>query len=380
MRLLMNRALFYIYSVSGGAGKNFLLIANHLADSGWKVDVYCSTGKEHMLNRLNKSIELRLLKFKPCVKPLGAIMTVVCLIKALISTRYDCAFSTGYSNTALLILAALFSRFKGRLILRGALSLKAYKIIRPLKFFFVFNIYKLCRWCSDVCLINLNMDMHEEAVRYNFGGKNVTKFVVGNPVNVQEILRKSKERSNFNLISKNNKIKLFSVGRLVKEKNFFRVCEVVESLSTIYDCILILFGEGPLHWDLKQYINERGLEKRIILAGYQENPYTIISNCDIMLSTSTAEGMPNAILESIALGKPIVALDCETGPREILERYNAGLLVKKDTVSAYIEALHKLISKKKAVNKVMIEKLSNDLSIESIGFAYLNIFNGTIAY
>lgn len=52
--------------------------------------------------------------------------------------------------------------------------------------------------------------------------------------------------------------------------------------------------------------------------GFKSNPYKYIANCDLLVLSSLYEGLPNVIIESIAIGTPVVATDCLSGPREIL--------------------------------------------------------------
>jgi glycosyltransferase involved in cell wall biosynthesis len=56
------------------------------------------------------------------------------------------------------------------------------------------------------------------------------------------------------------------------------------------------------------------------------------------------EGLPTAMIESLILGKLIVATDCPTGPREILDDGKAGLLVPVGDAQAMAEAIHRLLS------------------------------------
>jgi N-acetylgalactosamine-N,N'-diacetylbacillosaminyl-diphospho-undecaprenol 4-alpha-N-acetylgalactosaminyltransferase len=57
---------------------------------------------------------------------------------------------------------------------------------------------------------------------------------------------------------------------------------------------------------------------RVILPGHMQNPYPIIRAARLFVSSSNLEGFPNALIEAMALGCPVVATDCDTGPMEIL--------------------------------------------------------------
>ncbi len=153
----------------------------------------------------------------------------------------------------------------------------------------------------------------------------------------------------------------------------------MKKLSERIDCGMVILGNGPLKESLESCIANLGLQSRVQLLGFNENPYKIINNCDMLLSTSTAEGQPNAILEAVALSKPVVALDCPTGPKEILATYKAGELVEVDSVPLYISAINKVVSNGLKVDDASVEALKSDFASEKIVKAYLEIFEGVVS-
>jgi glycosyltransferase involved in cell wall biosynthesis len=65
-------------------------------------------------------------------------------------------------------------------------------------------------------------------------------------------------------------------------------------------------------------IAELGLADRVHLLGYASNPFAIVGRADFYISASLNEGFPNAMVEAMVLGRPVVATDCFSGPAEIL--------------------------------------------------------------
>jgi N-acetylgalactosamine-N,N'-diacetylbacillosaminyl-diphospho-undecaprenol 4-alpha-N-acetylgalactosaminyltransferase len=109
---------------------------------------------------------------------------------------------------------------------------------------------------------------------------------------------------------------IIAIGRLHLVKNFELLINAYAQ-SNINIPLLIL-GEGPLRKKLQKQIDSLNCTNKIFLKGYQVNPYPYIKNAAYMVSTSNAEGFPNAIAEALCLGTPIVATNCESGPAEIL--------------------------------------------------------------
>lgn len=69
---------------------------------------------------------------------------------------------------------------------------------------------------------------------------------------------------------------------------------------------------------LIQMIKDRHLEDKVIILGFQQNPYKYIKNASLLVLSSDREGLPTVVIESLILGTPVVSTDCPTGPSEIL--------------------------------------------------------------
>ena len=109
---------------------------------------------------------------------------------------------------------------------------------------------------------------------------------------------------------------IIGTGRLVKNKNFSLLLEALAQ-STLTDDLLIL-GQGDQLTALKAQAAALGIADRVHFAGFRENPYPYLKHARFFVSTSNAEGFPNAIVEAMCLGKAVVATNCESGPAEIL--------------------------------------------------------------
>ena len=87
---------------------------------------------------------------------------------------------------------------------------------------------------------------------------------------------------------------------------------------------LIVLGAGD--WSAyKDMVKEMGIEDKVCFAGLRKNPFPYVAKSDIYVCSSNHEGFPNAVLEAMALKKPVISADCKTGPREILlneDEYN----------------------------------------------------------
>lgn len=104
---------------------------------------------------------------------------------------------------------------------------------------------------------------------------------------------------------------------------------------------LVLVGDGASRPQLEALAQSLGIAVRVTFAGFQSNPYAWIRRARLMAFSSKMEGLPNVLLEGLAVGQVVVSTDCPTGPREILDDGRAGLLVPVGDVDGLAEAMRR---------------------------------------
>jgi glycosyltransferase involved in cell wall biosynthesis len=173
--------------------------------------------------------------------------------------------------------------------------------------------------------------------------------VIHNPIDPAQISRRASERPAVQLPERY----ILGIGRLTPNKNFpLLVSAYLE--SGISDKLVIM-GDGEERAALEELISKLGLGERVLLTGYVANPYPILKAARVFVSSSNAEGFPNALVEAMALGCPVVATDCDAGPMEILTQRTTprcsemtlgayGILVPPNSVACLAAAIRKACS------------------------------------
>jgi glycosyltransferase involved in cell wall biosynthesis len=118
---------------------------------------------------------------------------------------------------------------------------------------------------------------------------------------------------------------------------------LIEAISLIYPQFpyiqLTIYGEGPLQRELQGLIEQKKLSENIILYGRTNDMMSELKKNDLFVMSSNYEGMPNALLEAMALGMPCISTDCRTGPSEMIDNYNSGILVSVNDAKEMAEAI-----------------------------------------
>jgi glycosyltransferase involved in cell wall biosynthesis len=139
--------------------------------------------------------------------------------------------------------------------------------------------------------------------------------------------------------------RLLAAGRLCPQKQFDVLIEsFAASAGQFHDWDLWIWGEGPDRASLEAAVAERGLQDRVKLPGRTNALWMEMQEADAFALSSRFEGLPMAMMEAMALGLPVVAFDCPSGPRELLRDGRDGLLVPFGDASAFAAALRSLMS------------------------------------
>lgn len=131
-----------------------------------------------------------------------------------------------------------------------------------------------------------------------------------------------------------NRRYVIHVGRFNSQKRHDLLLNAWSLVDT--DHLLLLLTEpNP---KLQAMIDSRGLAQRVLIAGFQPNPYPWIAGADLLVLCSDHEGLPGVLIEALACGTPTVSTDCPSGPREILAAF-PECLVPCDDIAALAKAI-----------------------------------------
>ena len=132
---------------------------------------------------------------------------------------------------------------------------------------------------------------------------------------------------------------LLHVGRMHPQKRHDLLLDAFQALD--FDGKLVLLTKPSM--TLTSMIHARGLEERVLLPGFQQEPYPWIANARLLVLSSDWEGLSNVLIEALALGTPVVSTDCPSGPAEILRGELSDFLVPTGDATALADAMHRAL-------------------------------------
>ncbi len=132
-------------------------------------------------------------------------------------------------------------------------------------------------------------------------------------------------------------------ARFVPEKNHEMFLSAFRQvLEREPRAVAVLAGDGPRRKEIEDLAGDLIAAGRLLSLGFRDDVSDLMQAADICVSASLTEGLPLAVVEALALGRPVVATDAG-GTREIVKHRGTGLLVPPGDARALAEAIVQLI-------------------------------------
>lgn len=347
----MKKITFLISSLAGGGAEGVCVnIANGLAEKDFQVDlVVLHLNNAAYLDRVNDKVNLVELGVN------NARYAALPLLKYMRNEKPEKFFVFNYELAVMLVILRSFFFNKTKVIARNinTFSKNTTKpqgiwqrcIVSPL----INHFYGKCDHIINQC-----QAMREDLVSV-FPHLADKTSVIYNPVakHVEDYARAH------DLTQVVKQDYLLCVGRLEKQKAFHYAIEAFASIANDFPNLrLKIVGQGSLEQSLKLCAHDFFVADRVDFEGFQSVMIPYYLHAKATLLTSLYEGFPNVLVESITLGTPVVAFDCPSGPREIIEEGVNGYLVRYKDIDDF----------KGKIDNVLLDAQNSELITESSRF------------
>ncbi len=165
---------------------------------------------------------------------------------------------------------------------------------------------------------------------------------------------------------------ILGVGELCYRKDFATVIRAFAEVRKQRECRLVILGKGNKHDELLAIAAELDVADNVDLVGFQPNPYAFMQHAALFAFASLWEGLGFVVIESLAVGTPVVSTDCPSGPREILQDGKYGSLVDLGDDRAMAREIIKTLDN--PLPKQVLQEAALPYEIEASTTAYLASF------
>jgi glycosyltransferase involved in cell wall biosynthesis len=205
---------------------------------------------------------------------------------------------------------------------------------------------------------------------------------IGNPVSLADIDAARAAQAAVGRRRVRGNPSLVAVGRLAPQKGFDLLLPAfARLLATHPDAVLTIFGEGPELPALEALVRELGIGGSVQLAGQSDRILAEVAAADLFVSSSRYEGFSNAILEAMALGRPVVVTDCVGATKDMVEDEKTGILVPPGSAAALEAGLRRALEiDRRAIGEAARRHVGTAFSRDGIAAAYAALFRSVLVH
>ncbi len=255
----------------------------------------------------------------------------------LVQRQIDCVLTTNFLTSLVAYKASL--RHKVKVIARLASHLSNTLMQNPAhREFRMFWAPRLRELNPIVCISQGIAD----DLTTKWGIPHNHLHVIYNPLDVRKIQDLSQEPVTHPWFAAQVPIFLF-VGRLVKFKGVDILLNALKIANSEKPARLLVVGEGEEKGALQELAKALHVEDKVDFIGATPNPFSYMSKVTALVLPSLVEGLANVILEALTCGCPVISTDCLSGPAEILQGGQYGVLVPPADEEALAAAMLKLL-------------------------------------
>lgn len=179
----------------------------------------------------------------------------------------------------------------------------------------------------------------EDAQNYFFKSTRKASVTILNPVNEKF----------YNCNWKQGGKDIVLIGRLQEQKNPLLALDAFLMIADRYpDYNMVFYGDEELAFEIDNKAKKAGLSDRVKIAGKTQCVEAVLEHAALYVLSSNYEGMPNALMEAMTVGVPVISTDCPCGgPRMLIRKVEQGILIPCGDVNSLAEAMTKILSDKK---------------------------------
>jgi N-acetylgalactosamine-N,N'-diacetylbacillosaminyl-diphospho-undecaprenol 4-alpha-N-acetylgalactosaminyltransferase len=357
---LKKGALYIIFSLgNGGTQRNIVNTLNNIELKNKKkiLFLYNAIKTSDLENQIDESVKIYRVTSKSMFKHFIRLKVLVSIIK---NENIFSIFSFALNGSYLALFSKLFFPFRKlpiiyRLVsVDSALTSSRFLIISKLKNFIF--IHFLCRFVNTIIC--------QSDFMYNSLTTQSRKFLSKKSIVIKNLIDFPRINNSLNESFKVDYEYFTFIGRLSPEKNVLQIVEAFNIIKEKSTCKLLIIGDGSEYEKIRSYVKLSNLEERVLLLGFQSNPYKYLKNSLGLILFSKYEGFPNVLLESMYCKTPVITSNFE-GAEEIVNHNETGYIVERNDIASLAMHMNQISDKSKNIQLInnaykFVLKLNND--------------------
>lgn len=355
------RLLFVLPALAGGGAERVACnLMNQLVDRDYTIGLFLYSNKGDYWNLLSPSIKVYVSQRNDRINKLRALINLI-----RVAEHYDIIIGAmELMPTYLSIIAAKLNKKKSI----GWVHININALLNGKKSYisFLHRHFLVPFFYAHADRVIAVSRASKDALKPYLTTGSIGKLcAIYNPIDFNMI----KEKAAIPIIEEFQHPLLIAVGRLEHQKNYPLLFDAFDLLKHKYPSAeLLVLGQGSLEKILKEIAAKKVSGKDIHFKGFVKNPYAYMRQSDMLVLSSRFEGLPTVLIEALAVGTPVVAVDCPDGAAEILDNGQYGVLVENNDCQKLCEGMVSVIE-----NKDLVDKFKERSEVAISRFSYDNI-------
>jgi len=300
----------------------------------------------------------------------GFDLSVVLRLKKLIKKEgYNVIHTHGYKSDILGLMAARMAGIPAIATPHGFENADDWKLRAYIglgnKFLKHFDV--VAPLSEELCRDVAGFGVKAERIRY-----------IKNGVDLDEVEAKIEDRENNPVLNTKTKKRVGFIGQMISRKNIFDLLDIFDSLAQKHDNLeLKLLGDGEQRQELEEYASGLKSKPAMDFLGFRDDRLDWLQSFDIFVMTSTLEGIPRCLMESMAMGIPVAAYNI-AGIDQLLTHDQTGLLAEhgdKEALAQHWEAILYDDALSQRISHAAREYVLNEFSGRRMASDYTQLFN-----
>jgi glycosyltransferase involved in cell wall biosynthesis len=324
----------------GGAERVAVNLANDFARRGYSIEVVLLSCNGPFLMDLDRSIrviDLQVRRFRGLLLP---------LLRYLRQKKPDSLLVFMWPLTVMALWAKILARVDTRVVVVEHTTWSKDEIVRSLFTRFLAQSSMHCSFKKASAVVAVSHGVADDLSHFARIERALIK-VIYNPIvciksSTQRVLPKQTPAPWWNGTHRC----VLAVGALKPVKDYATLILAFMHLLKYVNSRLLILGEGECRTELETQVKDLGMEGYVFIPGFAKVLSPYYQRADLFVSSSTAEGFGNVIVEALEAGTPVVSTDCQSGPREILLNGRYGSLVPVGDPLALASAMIKSLEVK----------------------------------